>query len=418
MFLEWNDEKYSQRLSKRVKDGITTSIEKGTYTGGYLIYGYKLVDTDKIGKKGIIHKVGIDEEQAEIVRYIFTEYAKGTPKKEIADALNAKGLRYKGKPFHFKTFEGMLKNRKYTGEFTIGDRLCDNIYPQIIDKLTFEKVQQKLVKNRILAGANSAIEPYYLTGKAFCGHCGTNMTSDGATAHGKKHYYYVCNKKRKNYTLCVKKRENKDAMELFVVQCVRDFLSDPKNADKAASDTIAFHERKTSDSGLKSVDARIGKIKAEVDEMTMAFIGAKSALLKESIEKKMAEYEILLDDLKAQKAQLELERGLKVTKEHILLFIKELLKGDEKDKEYQRKIIDNLVYMVYISDGDVVVYLNINGDKTIVRDNLTLDDTQNALSDTQDAVLTVNITPNSTPIGVRTQNALVHQMYQNFRVCS
>ncbi len=49
MFLEWNDEKYSERLSKRVRDGLDTSVKNGTYCGGYLIYGYKLIDTDKKG---------------------------------------------------------------------------------------------------------------------------------------------------------------------------------------------------------------------------------------------------------------------------------------------------------------------------------------------------------------------------------
>ena len=41
MFLEWEAEKYSKRLSKRVREGLTTSVANGTFTGGYLIYGYK-----------------------------------------------------------------------------------------------------------------------------------------------------------------------------------------------------------------------------------------------------------------------------------------------------------------------------------------------------------------------------------------
>ena len=41
MFLEWNDEKYSKRLSKRVRNGLDTSVENGTFCGGHLVYGYK-----------------------------------------------------------------------------------------------------------------------------------------------------------------------------------------------------------------------------------------------------------------------------------------------------------------------------------------------------------------------------------------
>lgn len=168
MFLEWNDEKYSQRLSKRVHDGLDTSVKNGTYCGGTLIYGYKLIDTDKRGNKGIIHRVAIDEEKAEVVRFIFTEYAHGTPKKEIADELNKRHILYKGKPFTYRTFENWLSNRKYTGECMHGTRVCDHTYPAIIDKATFAAVQKRLEKNKILAGANSAVEPYILTGNVIC----------------------------------------------------------------------------------------------------------------------------------------------------------------------------------------------------------------------------------------------------------
>jgi len=149
MFLEWNDEKYSQRLSKRVHHGIDTSVRNGTYCGGFVIFGYKLIDTDKRGSKGIIHKVAVDEPQAEIVRFIFTEYAKGTGKKEIANALNSKGAKYNGKPFVFRTFENWLSNAKYTGEFMLGERICDNTYPQIIDKALFAEVQKRLKSNQM-----------------------------------------------------------------------------------------------------------------------------------------------------------------------------------------------------------------------------------------------------------------------------
>ena len=67
---------------------LVTIVKNGTYCGGYLIYGYKLIDTDKKGNKGTIHRVAIDEEQAEVVRFIFTEYASDTGKKAIADELN------------------------------------------------------------------------------------------------------------------------------------------------------------------------------------------------------------------------------------------------------------------------------------------------------------------------------------------
>jgi DNA invertase Pin-like site-specific DNA recombinase len=379
MFVEWNDEKYSQRLSVRIRDGLTTSVENGTFTGSKLIYGYKLIDTDRTGKKGTIHKVAIDEEQAETVRFIFTEYAKGTEKKDIASALNANGLRFNGKPFRGRTFDKWLTNAKYTGEFMFGDRLCNTIYPPIIDKLLFAEVQKRLAKNKILAGANSAVEPYLLTGKVYCGHCGAAIVADGGTSqNGTKHYYYACKQKKKG--LCHKAREKKDLLEMQVTQAVKDFLSDKKNADRAASDTIAHYEQRTGDSGLRSIDTRIAQAKQEVENLTNAFIEAKSPLLRAGIERKMQDFETLLADLQAQKSQIELERGRKVTKQQILSFVAELIKGDPADKDYQKKIIDNLVLQVFVYDDEtikVASFLNFGVDKSI--EKVRLDETNEVI---------------------------------------
>ena len=82
-------------------------------------------------------------------------------------------------------------------------------------------------------------------------------------------------------------------------------------------------------------------------------------------------------DLQAQKSQIELERGRQITKQQILAFVAELIKGEPTDKEYQRKIIDNLVFMVYVYDNEIVTYLNFGVDKAIER--VRLDETNAAI---------------------------------------
>jgi len=391
MFLEWNAEKYSKRLSKRVKDGLDTSAANGTFCGGHLMYGYKLVDTDKIGRKGVIHKVAVDEEQAKVVKYIFEQYAAGVPKKEIAAALNAQGYRIKGKPFTFRTFECWLTNSKYIGEFTFGSRICKTVYPAIIDKALFQKVQDKLAEKKFVAGGEATAKvPYLLTGKLYCGHCGTKMVSDGGTSrNGDKYYYYAC--KKMKVGKCDKKRENKDALEQLVVSFVVDFLSDKANTEIIAEDVLAYYDKRTDDSNLKSINAKIAAIQSDVERLTDAFVTAKSVLLQNSIEKKMADYEVLLNDLHTQKVKLELERGFRLTKKDILDFIDKILKTDKTDKEFQKRVIDILVNKVFVSDGHTVVLFNIRGGNNIILNDICLEDTQNALNDTFDCVQTQSV---------------------------
>ena len=388
MFLEWNAEKYSKRLSKRIRDGIDTSIKNGTYCGGRLMYGYRLIDTEKTGKKGIIHKVEINEEEAEVVRFIFESYANGIPKKKIAEKLNEKGYRFNGKKFTYRMFEHWLVNEKYTGEFTFGGRVCTNVYPQIIDKALFQRVQDKLSEKRYVSGGeNTAKVPYILTGKLYCGHCGTKMIADGGTSKkGVKYYYYACKKMKAGE--CNKHRERKDVLEQTVVSFVVAFLSDKENMEIIANDVIAYYDKRTDDSNLKSINAKIAAIQADVERLTDSYVTAQSTLLRNSIEKKMTDYEVLLNDLYGQKVKLEMERGYKLTKEDILKFVDSILKTDNTDKDFQKRIIDLLVKKVIVYDGRVAVFFNIRGGSNVVLDDISVEDVQNVLNDTSDSVQT------------------------------
>ena len=100
-------------------------------------------------------------------------------------------------------------------------------------------------------------------------------------------------------------------------------------------------------------------------------------MLRATIERKMNEQEILLKDLYASKAQIELERGMKITKEKILAFVGLLLQGDPNDKAYQKKIIDNLAYKVFVYDDTFVVYLNLQSGNEV--QTISLADTDKAI---------------------------------------
>ena len=374
MFLEWNDEKYSQRLSKRVRDGMITALENGTYTGQRLAYGYKFIDTEKVGKKGTIHKVAIDESQAEIVRFIFTEYANGTPKKEIAEQLNAQGKRIKGQLFNIRTFESWLSNIKYTGEFERFGRVWTNIYPQIIEKDTFKLVQQRMASNRIYTRKDSIKQKYLLTGKCYCGHCGNGMTADGGNKPEKVYRYYACKMSRRGKG-CDKRLEHKEKLEKYVVQKIVEYLRCPKRLRLIAQQVIEYYKGRTGEREIKAIETNIVNAQKQIEQTTQAFIEAvtmKNELLKQSCNEKITGLGILIEDLKQQKAQLTFERGLQATEKDIINFVNEFIQPQvmyenlmESDEEYSKRIIDNLINAVYIYDDKIVVWFNIKGGKDI-----------------------------------------------------
>ena len=362
MFLDWNAEKYSKRLSKRVKDGLSTSVDNGTYCGGHLLYGYYVEREPIPGKANkTINRLAINEDEAKIIRYVFKQYANGKSKKEIAESLNSQGYRYKGKPFIGRSFDKWLYNQKYTGDFLFGGRVATKMYPAIIDKELYEQVQERLKANQyFMGGTQSARETYLLTGKLFCGYCGKEMIADGGTSKsGRQYHYYSCKNSKKNKKVCSKKRESKDGIERLVTHMVKNVLNNKKEMVKIVDDTIKYHDARTDMAFLKSLNTRIANLEKEIQDRSTAFVKAKSQLLRETIEKQMEEYEILLHNLKTQKVQLDLERGYKLTRDDIMAFVSEFAKGDENDKDYQKKVIDYLVYQIFVKDDKLVVALNI-----------------------------------------------------------
>lgn len=368
MFLEWNAEKYSKRLSKRVKEGMTTSVQNGTFTGGTLIFGYK-----KDGKH-----VVIDEPAAEVVRYFFSEYAKGVSKKEIAEALNARGERYHhGKPWRGRDFDKMLVNAKYTGTFYFGGRLCTNTYPPIIDRTTFDEVQRRLRQNKYFSGANSAKITYLLQGKLFCGHCGASMIADGGTGKlGTKYHYYACSNRKKRHS-CTKSNESKDFLEWYATEQTVAYLSDPRRVSIIADDVIAYYEARTSNAEIKRIASERVRVQKEIDNAVSLLVSGVSPEVVKALDTKIVELKTLLNDLTERQATLELEQGLKVTKADICAFVEEFIKGDLTDKDFQKRIIDNLVRAMYIYDDEVVLYFNVKGGREEVF--IGKDDTDEAL---------------------------------------
>ena len=66
---------------------------KGNFIGGIINYGYSVVG----------NKVVLNEEEAPIVRQIFTDYANGKSVVDIAKDLRARGIRNRGKIFQDHT---------------------------------------------------------------------------------------------------------------------------------------------------------------------------------------------------------------------------------------------------------------------------------------------------------------------------
>ena len=344
------DEAYSRRLSRITKRGMREAAIKGLWTGGVVPLGYKVED----------QRLVIDERTAPIVRQIFELYASGLTKRQVADALNAKGYRTKhGKLFTHANFTSIMRNTMYYGDYAFDDveRTC----PAIVDKALFDRVQRIETANKKCFGRKVEDTFFLLGGKLFCGYCGSAMIGDSGTSQsGDRHFYYTCGKRKKAHT-CKKRSERKGFIEWYVCeQTVNFVLAEPnikmiaqRVADKAA-------EENRSDA-IPELEKRVRAINDELDRLTDVLIQSPTASVSRRVNERSAALEQELATVEKELSQLRLRQSLVITAENVEQYLRQFCKGDLLDEEFQRRLINTLINCVYLFDDKLVIYYNIRG---------------------------------------------------------
>ena len=187
------------KISRRTKEGIHASLEKGkcTYKAprGYI---NRQIDDE--------HKyVEIDKEKAPIIREMFAEVAKGVYTPCYIQKLFAR----RGHYIHKNSFLKMLRNRFYVGEIfvpeykdskigTIPAHYVKGLHEPMVDIDTFEKVQS-IVDKKYRPKLTKRTHPdVFLRQYLRCPQCGATMTGSASTGNGGKYYYYHCSKDAKH----------------------------------------------------------------------------------------------------------------------------------------------------------------------------------------------------------------------------
>lgn len=129
---------------ERVTRGRKKSVKEGKWIGGYLAFGYKV---------GEDNKIVINEEEAVIVRKIFERYSKSglSMRKLGMELLQMGDISCDTYQDGASRVHGILSNERYTG-ITFGK--LGMRYPPIIDKELFEEVRRLRMKRKT--------EPKYL----------------------------------------------------------------------------------------------------------------------------------------------------------------------------------------------------------------------------------------------------------------
>lgn len=182
----WQANGESQKTSARVKTRLNQMTLDGKFTGGVAPFGYKLIKSGEINKKGKeLMDIVVDDDEAPIVKKIFEMTVKeGYGSYRMADFLNSHGIRtHNNSKFQCNTVNRILKNRLYCGYLVSGG--VESPYIErlhIIDENIFDQAQfilkQRSSKNEEKQQiARTTKGSTLLSGNIYCAHCGQKMVS-------------------------------------------------------------------------------------------------------------------------------------------------------------------------------------------------------------------------------------------------
>lgn len=156
---------------ERMLRGKIYKQAQGKYIGGKIPYGYQVVDKQYV----------INEEEAEVIRYIYEQYNKGKSINEISEQ-----LLLKGKTLGTYLIKDILDYQLYSGEVTKTRNGYDKVLPKIISPSIIEKTRQ--LRQSRKRGESKNIN--LLRGIGKCSVCGGYLQLKGK--------FYVCNEATKS----------------------------------------------------------------------------------------------------------------------------------------------------------------------------------------------------------------------------
>lgn len=360
--LEALAEYYSKELAQKIRRGMEDNAARCMVTGA-IPYGYR---------KGADGRFEIDEEQAAVVREIFARVLSGEKLIGIAEDLNRRGFRTKtGARWGRSSFNVLLHNERYTGVYIYQDRRIEGGVPQIVDRELFDAVQHALrnKKNPRAAAAGPQRrrrenDLYLLTGKLFCGECGSPLVGISGTGKaGRVYHYYVCKGHREG-SGCALKPCRRDEIEAAVARAIREKILTPGTIERIADLTVEALAEETPKYAdldrlrdeLKGVQSAIRNIVAAVEA------GMPAASLRERLEALEARKE----ELKDQIAYQELHAVEEITRDDIVALLYLFRDGDVDDKLYQEKLFDAFLLRAYVYGDNLRLLFSVFGDETEV----------------------------------------------------
>ncbi len=338
-------EYYSAELSQKVKRGMKESRAKQQFTGGYVLFGYDIVNK----------KYVINETEAEIIRQIFNDYLSGKTAVTILTELNNRGIKTKqDKEWIKNSIYRILRNEKYIGIVKNRGEVFNDICPPIVDTKTFNAVQKIIASNKHAPARRKAHGKFLLSGKLYCGDCGTLMTGEsGTSATGVVYHYYKCFGRRKSKCEFPNVSQLKIENKVFEVCCEvlnSDFI--PTIVNKAYQ--LQLEDVETS-AAIINLEGQLTSKQTALNNIIKAL---ESGIFTSTTQRRIEELEKDIDNISSK---LEIERIKQqsiIPKEEYSTFINSFLLNQVDNDELKEALFELLIRKVVLFRDKICITFN------------------------------------------------------------
>lgn len=287
---------------------------------------------------------------------------------DIARELNSIGLKTaRDKPFTVNSIAHILNNRAYIGEYHYGDIVKPDGMPAIITPELFEAAQKRLILNKRQGGQRAnGLDPdnaprFWLTGKLYCGECGTPMQGCSGTSktNAAKHYYYACGAARKHK--CHLKYVKKDKIEAIAIFMLTKCLQDTELLASLAVDVAAYYQQEHEDKGyLEGLKAERAETEKALNNLVRAI---EHGIFSETTQARLTELESRKKALTEAIDAEEIKRAIAKHDISIQHFFDEYAHADLTDPAVRDYLLDYFIDKIFVFDDRVIMTIWYGDDK-------------------------------------------------------
>lgn len=352
-------ELYSVQISQNVRRAAKGNALKSHSNGGHRLLGYKT--------NPVTRRYEICEEEAEIVKEIFSRAAAGKPLRSIIDYLHdAHGL-----DMSYCRLTGMLQNERYTGIYIYDGIKNDGGMPAIISRDLFDTVQRffKIRCHNTNSFSRYPNQKYLFSRRAFCGKCGSSITGETTKkANGKEYKYYACMGHKMHQTDCDMKRIKADVVERAAINAVLVLLTQPNIMQLIISKAEKLQNTVSKNQKLERLQQQLAEIRYREKNILAAL---EDGVLNSSIKERLKDLET--KELKIKSAIIQATKKIKFTnisQSQFQFFLEKLKAGEIKSETFVNSLFYELISQVLLfPDRLILVYKLKNNTREEISSN-------------------------------------------------